>query len=98
MADSYDRAASLVLVMLKGEASPTPEIIQKKVNLVLAMLQAEGNLDSVDRDRLIRDIESRCEVWRGTATILEEKRITLSGFHIEKVRLNGNSGSGTNAI
>ncbi|WP_214021421.1 Z1 domain-containing protein [Methanoculleus sp.] len=74
MADSYDRAASLVLVMLKGEASPTPEIIQKKVNLVLAMLQAEGNLDSVDRDRLIRDIESRCEVWRGTATILEEKK------------------------
>ena len=74
MADAYDQAASLVLVMLKGEPCPTPEIIQKKADLVLAMLHAEGNLDSVDRDRLIRDIESRCEVWRGTATILEEKK------------------------
>jgi len=72
--DAYDRAASLVLVMLKGEFSPTPETIQKKVDLVIAMLQAEGNSDAVDRDRLIRDIESRCEVWRGKATILEEKR------------------------
>jgi len=74
MADAYDQAASLVLVMLKGEPYPTPEIIQKKADLVLAMLHAEGNQVSVDRDRLIRDIESRCEVWRGTATILEEKK------------------------
>jgi len=74
MADAYGRAASLVLVMLKGESSPTPETIRKKVNLVLAMLQTEGSADSVDRDRLIRDIESRCEVWRGKATILEEKK------------------------
>lgn len=74
MVDTYGRAVSLVLVMLKGEPNPTPEIIQKKVNLILAMLQAEENLDSIDRDRLIRDIESRCEVWRGKATILEEKK------------------------
>ncbi|MDG6249408.1 Z1 domain-containing protein [Methanocalculus sp.] len=74
MIDAYNRAVSLVLMMLKGESHPTPKLIQNKVNLVLAMLQAEGNSESVDRDRLVRDIESRCEVWRGTAIVLEEKR------------------------
>lgn len=74
MTGTYNQAVSLVLVMLKGKSSPTPEIIEKKVDLVLAMLQAEGNSDSVDRDRIIREIESRCEIWRGTATVIEDKK------------------------
>lgn len=74
MTSTYEKAVPLVLLMLKGELNPTPETIQKKVNLVLAMLQAEGYPDSVDRERLIREIESRCEIWRGKATVLEEKK------------------------
>jgi len=73
MTNSYDKAISLVLLMLKGEKNPTPEIIEKKVDLVLLMMQAEGSADSVDRDRLIRETESRCEIWWGTATVLDNK-------------------------
>lgn len=61
-------------MMLTDKSSPTPETIQKKTDLVIGMLQAEGNPDSVDRDRLIREIESRCEIWRGSATVLENKK------------------------
>ncbi|GLI45744.1 Z1 domain-containing protein [Methanoculleus bourgensis] len=74
MTSTYDRAVPLVLLMLKGERNPTPETIRKKVDLVLAMLQAEGNTDSVNRERLTREVESRCEIWRGTATVLEDRK------------------------
>jgi len=74
MTDVYDRAVSLILVMLKGESNPNSEVIQKKADLVIAMLQSEDPSGSLDRNRLIRDIESRCEIWRGKATILEEKK------------------------
>ncbi|ADN36913.1 Putative endonuclease, Z1 domain protein [Methanolacinia petrolearia DSM 11571] len=74
MTDTYNRAVSLILVMLKGETNPNSETIQKKVDLVLGMLKAEGDSDPVNRDRLIKDIESRCEIWRGSATVLENKK------------------------
>lgn len=61
------------MLMLRGIPNPTPEIIPQKVKLVLDMLKAEGNLEKVDEDRLIRDIESRCEVWKENATFLEDK-------------------------
>jgi len=84
MTDIYDRAISLVLLMLKGELNPCSEIIQKKTDLVIAMLQAEDPLGFLDRNRLIRDIESRCEIWRGKATILEEKKNHIAWLPYKK--------------
>lgn len=71
--NQYERALQLVMLMLRGIPNPTPEIVPQKVKLVLDMLKAEGNLEKVDEDRLIRDIESRCEVWKEKATVLEDK-------------------------
>lgn len=73
MKDIYEKAVAYVLVMLRGEPVPTPELIQIKVDLVLGLLAAEGNEETVDRERLIRDIETRCQVWRGTATVIEDE-------------------------
>lgn len=84
MTDTYNRAVSLILVMLKGETNPNSETIQKKVDLVLGMLKAEGDSDPVNRDRLIKDIESRCEIWRGSATVLENKKTIKFGYLIKK--------------
>lgn len=84
MTDIYDRAISLVLLMLKGELNPCSEIIQKKTDLVIAMLQAEDPLGFLDKNRLIRDIESRCEIWRGKATILEEKKNHIAWLPYKK--------------
>jgi hypothetical protein len=84
MTDIYDRAISLVLLMLKGELNPCSDIIQKKTDLVIAMLQAEDPSGFLDKNRLIRDIESRCEIWRGKATILEEKKNHIAWLPYKK--------------
>src|SRR4030042_4972785 len=72
--NDYEQARSLVLVMLSGIHNPTSEIIRQKVSLVISMLKAEGNLESIDEDYLIKDIESRCEVWKGRATVLKARQ------------------------
>ena len=71
---TIDLARQLVLVMLKGEQHPTSEIIRQKCTLVLSMLNQQGNSDSVDIEYLIRDIESRCEIWKGRVTVLKSKK------------------------
>ena len=62
---TLDKARQLVLVMLKGEPIPTSEIIRQKCTLVLSMLNQEKDFEPVDIEYLIRDIESRCEIWKG---------------------------------
>jgi hypothetical protein len=68
---TIDLARQLVLVMLKGEKCPTSEIIRQKCTLVLSMLSQQENSDSVDIEYLIRDIESKCEIWKGRVTVLK---------------------------
>lgn len=87
MQDMYEKAMALVLVLLKGEPSPTPELIQRKVDLALSITAAEGDEETVDRDRLIRDIESRCEVWRGTATVIEDQTDHTIWLPYKKTRI-----------
>jgi len=60
--------------MLKGEQVPTSEIIRQKCTLVLSMLSKEKDFEPVDIEYLIRDIESRCEIWKGRATVLEDNQ------------------------
>ncbi len=67
-------ARQLVLVMLKSEPHPTSEIIRQKCTLVLSMLNQQENSDPVDIEYLIRDIESRCEIWKGRAKVLEDNK------------------------
>lgn len=70
--------------MLQGTPSPTPKIISQKVKLVIDMLKKENELENICEDqerdleklneeRLIRDIESRCEIWKEKATFLKNK-------------------------
>ncbi|WP_292364367.1 MULTISPECIES: Z1 domain-containing protein [unclassified Methanoculleus] len=74
MTDAYDKAVRIVLLMLGGDPNPTSEKIRNNVDLVIRMLEAEGNTDPVDCDRLIREIESRCATWRGQAACLDAPR------------------------
>jgi hypothetical protein len=72
--NEYEQARRLVLVMLSGIHNPTSEIIRQKSTRVLGMLREEGSSESIDLEYLIKDIESRCEIWKGRATILEDNR------------------------
>ena len=93
---TYETARSLVLVMLKNIQNPTSEIIRGNVTQILAMLSKLPESEPVDVEYLIKDIESRCEIWKGRATVLEDnQKNTLSGFLIKKVSLIGNSGDDT---
>jgi hypothetical protein len=38
------------------------------------MLKAEGRSESIDQEYLINDIESRCEIWKGRATVLQDRQ------------------------
>jgi len=66
----YEKALQLTLVMLKG-AEITPDLIRDKVQLVLQMLRAEGTGDKIEAESLVREVESRCNVWIGRGTVLE---------------------------
>ena len=66
----YEKAKSLVLLMLKEIQNPTPEDIRIRVEQVLAWTNKDAGEDAVDAEHLIRDIESTCETWRGNATLL----------------------------
>ncbi|WP_321508162.1 Z1 domain-containing protein [uncultured Methanoregula sp.] len=68
---TYETARSLVLVMLKNSPNPTSEIIRDNVTQVLSMLSKLPEYEPVDIEYLIKDIESRCEIWKGRATILK---------------------------
>jgi hypothetical protein len=71
---TIDLARQLVLVMLKGEQHPTTEIIRQKCTSVLSMLNQQGNSEPVDIEYLIKDIESRCEIWKGRVTVLKSNK------------------------
>jgi hypothetical protein len=70
---SYETARTLALVMLKNTPNPTSEIISDNVTQILAMLSKMPDYEPVDPEYLVRDIESRCEVWKGRATVLKSK-------------------------
>jgi len=70
---SYETARTLTLVMLKNTPNPTSEIIRENVTQILAMLSKMPDFEPVDIEYLIKDIESRCEVWKGRATVLKSK-------------------------
>lgn len=69
--DNYEKARQLTLIMLKGNVITT-ELIEEKVRLVIQMLESEGNGGNIDTEILVRDIESRCNVWIGRGTVLEK--------------------------
>lgn len=87
MQDIYEKAIALVLVMLKGEPVPTPDLIRQNVDLVLKMYGTGDNANKAYRERLIRDIESRCEVWRGTATVIEDQTDHAIWLPYKKARI-----------
>lgn len=67
----YEQAKQLVLVMLKGIATPTPDQIKGKVKAVCDMLKAEGELGFLE-ETLFTEIETLVDVWIGTGTTLDD--------------------------
>lgn len=67
-------ARSLVLNMLRGIEAPTIDHIRENAVLVVNMLRVKGDGQTVDLEGLIRDVESLCSVWVGSASALDDLR------------------------
>jgi len=61
----------MVLMMLRATQNPTPEQIRAKISLVLPMLRQEDPSFDVDPDRLVKHVESLCNVVIGREAVLE---------------------------
>lgn len=69
----FEHALSLVQLMLRPLPSPTREDIAAKVALVLPMLKLEDPSFEIDADRLIRHIESLCNIAIGREMLLQDR-------------------------
>lgn len=67
----FDRALSMVLMMLRATPNPTPDQIRAKIDLVLPMLKQEDPSFDVEAERLAKHVESLCNVVIGRETVLE---------------------------
>lgn len=72
--NTYETARQMVQLLLKGEQTPTPELIREKVQTVLSMLGTQGMAEGIDAERLIRELETLYVIWIGQGTILEEQQ------------------------
>jgi hypothetical protein len=55
---AYETARNMVQQLLKGEQSPTPEIIREKVQSIVAVLPQLGFSEVIDTELLIRELET----------------------------------------
>jgi hypothetical protein len=69
----FDRALSMVLMMLRAIPAPTSEQISAKVVLVLPMLKQEDATFDVEPERLIRHVESLCNISIGRDMLLQDR-------------------------
>lgn len=72
--NDYEKAKQLVMVMLKGNPTPTPDEIKSTVSRVCSMLGDSGGQLGFSEDVLFVEIETLVNVWIGKATTLDDPR------------------------
>ncbi len=68
---NYNTALNLAQTLLKSEQKITLDLIREKVKAVLSMLSTMGQAEGIDKEQLVRDLESRFNTWMGMGTVLE---------------------------
>jgi hypothetical protein len=68
----YETARNLVQLLLKGEQTPSQELIQEKVQMALSMLNSQGIAEGISAEGLIREIETLYSIWIPQGSILED--------------------------
>jgi len=74
--NDYDRARLVAQALLKGEQTPTRQIIQEKVKIAVDSTRTseQGHTIEVDEEKLVRELESLFNIWMGLGTVLENKQ------------------------
>lgn len=73
--NDYDRARLVAQALLKGEQTPTRQIIQEKVKIAVDSTRTseQGHTVEVDEEKLVRELESLFNIRMGLGTVLENK-------------------------
>ncbi|WP_254568201.1 Z1 domain-containing protein [Oscillatoria sp. HE19RPO] len=73
--NDYDRARLVAQALLKGEQTPTRQIIQEQVKIAVDSITTsqQGHAVEVDEEKLVRELESLFNTRMGVGTILENK-------------------------
>jgi len=73
--NDYDTARQVAQVLLKGEQTPTRQIIQEKVKIAVDSTRTsqQGRTVEVDEEKLVRELEGIFNIWMGLGTVLENK-------------------------
>lgn len=70
--NDYNMARQLALVLLKGEQTPTKQIIQENVeNAVNSVRTRKKGRAEVDEEKLVRELESLFNIWMDEGRVLE---------------------------
>jgi hypothetical protein len=77
-ADAHVMARTLVLNLLRGVDAPTHDEIQSRAEDAIGLVGKLSGGVAVDLNSLVREVESLCNVWVGTASSLENH-----GDHVE---------------
>jgi Z1 domain len=85
---NYETARNMVQLLLKGEQTPTPELIREKVQTVLSMLGSQGMAVGVDAESLIRELETLYVIWIGQGKILEEQQDHIQWLPERRAEIN----------
>ncbi len=67
----YEIARNLVQLLLKGELTPSQNLIQEKVRMALSMLNGQGIAEDISEQELVRKIETLYSVWIPQGSILD---------------------------
>lgn len=89
-ADNMTTAIRLVLNMLQAESLPTAGTIRKYADSVYSMLQTLGQSDGIDKERLIRHVESKCSIFVPTSATLEDQRDHLEWLSERRSQIEWN--------
>jgi hypothetical protein len=74
--NDYDRTRLVAQALLKGEQTPTRQIIQEKVKIAVDSTTAsqQNRAVEVDEEKLVRELESLFNIWMGIGTVLENNK------------------------
>lgn len=73
--NDYDRARLVAQALLRGEPTPTRQIIQEKVKIAVDSTKTsqQSRTVEVDEEKLVRELEGIFNIWMGLGTVLENK-------------------------
>ena len=71
MTPVYEKARSIALMLLGDDLATEADVVQAVDSALVAVARMAGD-EAVDRDALLREVESKVRVWVGISGVLDD--------------------------